>query len=165
MSFQRRIESAYKLARTRVWIDEFIGPLPANHRSRRRVMFADDEPSPMELARLISAVTSDWEVPEALDAAYWLIAQSQLASAHLARLEQAASGAGKTLNDYNRMSILDEEHELDRFLAAGDDWQDPSDVLDPTRNRGRRRRRSGSSTANSSSGRRTRTRRRGPVML
>ncbi len=26
---QRRVEAAYKLARTRVWIDDFIGPLPA----------------------------------------------------------------------------------------------------------------------------------------
>ncbi len=26
---KRRVESAYKLAQTRVWIDDFIGPLPA----------------------------------------------------------------------------------------------------------------------------------------
>ena len=51
---------------------------------------SDEQPSPLELARLISAVNSEWEIPEAMDAAYWLIAQSELASAHLARLEQVA---------------------------------------------------------------------------
>ncbi len=29
---QRRLEAAYKVARTRVWIDDFIGPLPAKPR-------------------------------------------------------------------------------------------------------------------------------------
>ncbi len=97
---------------------------------------SDDEPSPMELARLISAVTSDWEIPEALGAAHWLIAQSELASAHLARLEQIEADAGDALRNYSLMLILDYDAELDRLLAAEDDWQDPSDVLDPTRNRG-----------------------------
>ncbi len=95
-----------------------------------------DEPSAMELARLISAVTSQQPIPEALDAAYWLIAQSELASAHLARLDQLASDTGEARKKCDLMQILDDEAELDRLLAANDDWQHPSDVLDPTRNRG-----------------------------
>ncbi len=95
-----------------------------------------EEPSPMELARLLCAVTSHWGIPEALDAAHWLVAQSELASAHLGQLEQLAADTGTALGNNRWRTVLDREHELDRLLEAADDWQDPSDVLDPTRNRG-----------------------------
>ncbi len=100
------------------------------------VASSDDQPSPMEMARLMAAVTSGSAMPEALDAAYWLIAQSELASEHLARLEQLASDTGVTFKGFNLMQILDYEAELDRLVTAEDEWLDPSDVLDPTRNRG-----------------------------
>ncbi len=32
MSIERRVEAAYNLARTRIWVDAFIGPLPARRK-------------------------------------------------------------------------------------------------------------------------------------
>ncbi len=95
-----------------------------------------DQPSAMDLARVLCAVTSDWEMPEALDAAHWLIAQSEPARAHLVRLQQLANDTGRTIGDNYRMTVLNDEYQLDRLVEAADDWQDPSDVLDPTRFQG-----------------------------
>ena len=96
-----------------------------------------EEPAPMELARLLCAGTSYWGIPEALDAADWLVAQSELASGHQAQLEQLAADAGTPIGPTRgRVTVLNYQAQLDRLLAAVDDWQDPSDVLDPTRFQG-----------------------------
>ena len=95
-----------------------------------------DEPSLMEIARLLSAVTSSSPMPESLETAHWLIAQSLPATACLDRLEQLRADAGTAPRIWDWTAVLDYERQLNRLLEAADDWQDPGDVLDPTRSRG-----------------------------
>ncbi len=100
------------------------------------VASSEEEPSPMELARVECAATADSGIPEALDVAHWLVAQSELARSHLAALEQLAADAGATRYRHDWMSLLEYDDRLDRLFEAADDWRHPSDVLDPTRNSG-----------------------------
>ncbi len=91
-----------------------------------------EEPSMMELARLLCAITSNEPMPEALDAAHWLVAQSEPVAAHLERLKQLADDAGEPYRGRRWMPLLELEQDLEHLLEAEDDWQHPSDVLDPT---------------------------------
>ncbi len=92
-----------------------------------------DEPSPLEMARLECAVTADSAMPETLEAAHWLAAQSEPVREHLSRLDQLGEDAGTTTYSHSRMGLLEYEARLDRLLQSTDDWQDPYDALDPTR--------------------------------
>ncbi len=95
-----------------------------------------EEPSLMELARVLCAIASEKALPEAVDTAHWLVAQSEPARAQLDRLEQLKADAGETRWSWGWTQLLDCEQQLGRLLEAADDWQDPREVLDPTRERG-----------------------------
>ncbi len=95
-----------------------------------------EEPSPLELARLECAAASDDGIAGALPAADWLLAQSEPARSHLARLDRLAAEAGRERFKRDRTSLLEYEDWLDRLLEAVDDWQHPSEILDPTRKHG-----------------------------
>ncbi len=112
-------------------IEETAGELYAE-----LVAKSGEEPSPMELARLECAVTGDSAMPEVLDTAYWLVAQSEPAREHLARLDQLEADGGNTTFRHSRTARLEYEHYLDRLLERTDDWQDPNDAIDPTREEG-----------------------------
>ncbi len=92
-----------------------------------------EEPSLLEFARLLCSVGGQQGMPESLPTAHWLIAQSEAASALLDRLERVAADAGTEIKIWNRTSVLDYEQQLQRLLAAADEWQHPDEVLDPIR--------------------------------
>ncbi len=94
-----------------------------------------EEPSPLELARLECAAASDSGIAEALPAAYWLLAQSEPARAHLAHLDRLAAEAGGKRSVPDRMGLFEDEDQLDRLLEAADDWQHPREVVDPAGDR------------------------------
>ncbi len=54
-----------------------------------------EAPSPMELARFECAATAESGIPEALEAAHWLVAQSEMPRSHLTRLEQLAADVAR----------------------------------------------------------------------
>ncbi len=95
------------------------------------------EPTPFELAQLLCAITSHDSCPQAQGTALWLIARSPAASEAHTCLERLAEATGRApIKPGHATSVLDLDTELDRLVAARDDWRDPDDVLDPTRNVG-----------------------------
>ncbi len=94
------------------------------------------EPTLKELARLECAVTSEQSMPEALETAHWLIAQSEPATAHLESLERLLADAGENYQFRGWTPLLDLDQDLNHLVEARDDWQSPGDVLDPTRDFG-----------------------------
>ena len=94
------------------------------------------EPSLIEFVRLLCAVRSEEPMPEVLDTARWLVSQSEPAAAHLEHLEQIAVATGRAYRSLWWTTLIDLEQDLERLAEAADDWQHPSDVLDPTRDFG-----------------------------
>ncbi len=83
------------------------------------------EPSLIELARLMIAVESDEDFPEALYTAHWLIARSKKAAGLYRRLELLARDAGVDVGYGNwAVTALELNAELDRLLATLDEWRD-----------------------------------------
>ncbi len=92
----------------------------------------EGEPSLIELARLMIAVESNEDFPEALYTVHWLIARSKKAAELYRRLEQMARDAGVDVG-YGDWAVqaLEVNAELDRLLATLDDWQDAAAELRP----------------------------------
>ncbi len=94
-----------------------------------------DRPTLLELAKLLCVVETGAKYPECRHTVLWLIKQNEAAKEVLTELEHLATDAGDDLD--GAMWVLRAHQDTDRLLAVEDWDDDPADVVDPTRSRGR----------------------------
>ena len=98
---------------------------------------ASRRPSDLELAHLI-AVVADERSARLLPVVGWLIWQSPVATAQLRRLWREAETNGTALQEGATAlySALQLSGDLEELITAGDGWNEPAEILDPTGERG-----------------------------
>ncbi len=91
----------------------------------------DQEPSLIELARLVIAVEDGEPYPESVHTLEWLIQRSEKASKLYQQLEQMADDAKLNYREFEwAVEALELSQELDRLLETLDDWQDARQVIE-----------------------------------
>jgi hypothetical protein len=92
----------------------------------------ENAPTLMDLAKLILAISGEdlRDYPTAL----WLVRQSEEGRQAYEELRRLGEDVGDVVDGERwPVTALQRHREVDLLLACEDDWDDPADVLDPTR--------------------------------